>query len=94
MGVDAGFDLAGRRAIVTGASAGIGAAIATRLAAAGAHVVAVSRSGSSPSGDGRIDGLAADLSEPAQLDRVIACFKRCRDDLGMVSRTMRDFAGP
>ena len=71
MGVDAGFDLAGRRAIVTGASAGIGAAIATRLAAAGAHVVAVSRSGSSPSGDGRIDGLAADLSEPAQLDRVI-----------------------
>ena len=30
----------------------------------------------------------------AQLDRVIACFKRCRDDLGMVSRTMRDFAGP
>lgn len=30
----------------------------------------------------------------AQLDRVIACFKRCRDELGMVSQNMRDFASP
>ena len=28
----------------------------------------------------------------SQLDRVIACFKRCRDELGMVSNNMRDFA--
>ena len=28
----------------------------------------------------------------AQLDRVIACFKRCRDEFGMESRTMRDLA--
>lgn len=35
--------------------------------------------------------MAKNLS---QLDRVIACFKRCRDDLGMVSKTMRDFASP
>ena len=27
----------------------------------------------------------------AQLDRVIACFERCRDEHGMISRTMRDF---
>jgi 3-hydroxybutyrate dehydrogenase len=34
-----GLDLAGRRAVVTGAASGIGAAVAERLAAAGAHVV-------------------------------------------------------
>lgn len=28
----------------------------------------------------------------AQLDRVIACFERCRGDFGMQSRTMRDLA--
>ncbi|MFK8036078.1 MAG: polysaccharide deacetylase family protein [Hyphomicrobiales bacterium] len=28
----------------------------------------------------------------SQLDRVIACFKRCRDDFGMVSRSMHDLA--
>jgi 3-hydroxybutyrate dehydrogenase len=34
-----GLDLSGRRAVVTGAASGIGAAVAERLAAAGAHVV-------------------------------------------------------
>ena len=36
-------DLSGRTAVVTGAGSGIGAAIAVRLAQAGAHVVAVDR---------------------------------------------------
>jgi 3-oxoacyl-[acyl-carrier protein] reductase len=40
--------LAGRAAIVTGASRGIGKAIALRLASAGAHVVAAARSLESP----------------------------------------------
>jgi NAD(P)-dependent dehydrogenase (short-subunit alcohol dehydrogenase family) len=79
MTVDAGFDLTGRRAVVTGASAGIGAAIASRLAGAGAHVVAVSRSGGAPGSGGRVEALAADLSDRAQLDGVI---ERSVDVLG------------
>ena len=68
---DAAFELIGRRAVVTGASTGIGAAIAVRLAGAGADVVAVSRSGRVPQAGGSIRSLVADLSDPNGLDGVI-----------------------
>lgn len=49
------FSLAGRRALVTGASRGIGYAVATALAGAGAHVILNGRSGAA------LDRAAAEL---------------------------------
>ncbi len=75
---DEGFALDGRRALVTGASTGIGAAIAARLARAGARVVAVSRAGTAPDVEG-VWAMAADLSDDTQLDQVV---ERAADQLG------------
>jgi 3-oxoacyl-[acyl-carrier protein] reductase len=72
--VDDGLDLSDRRVLVTGASEGIGAAIALRLARAGARVVAVSRSGRVPEGEtgpGTVTALAADLSRADDVDTLV-----------------------
>ncbi|MBL7253212.1 SDR family NAD(P)-dependent oxidoreductase [Paractinoplanes lichenicola] len=63
--------LTGRRALVTGASRGIGLAVVTALAAEGASVTAVSRSGSAElkalEETGRVVSVLADLTDPEAL---------------------------
>jgi NAD(P)-dependent dehydrogenase (short-subunit alcohol dehydrogenase family) len=72
--------LAGRLAVVTGASRGIGAATAAALAAAGAHVVLAARDGGSLGGvadriknaGGQATSLPTDVSDEAAVGRLFA----------------------
>lgn len=59
---------AGRTALVTGGTQGIGAGIARRLAALGARVVAVGRDAGEPLGD--IEVRLADVSSAAEVERL------------------------
>ncbi len=72
--------LAGKTAIVTGASRGIGQAVATELAAAGAAVVLAARSVEACAGNadeiraagGTAEAMACDVSDPDQVAGLIA----------------------
>ena len=62
--------LVGKLALVTGASRGIGLAVADELRAAGAHVVRLARSLQDASGD-RLTDLQCDVTVPADVDRAV-----------------------
>ena len=72
------IDLAGRVALVTGASRGIGREIAARLAAQGAHVVAAARGDNAAStadgiaaSGGRAEALALDVTAEGAADEAV-----------------------
>ena len=66
-------DLSGRRALVTGAAKGIGAAIATRLAEAGAHVTAadLDPAGSETAAAIGADFVVCDITQADQLTNAV-----------------------
>jgi NAD(P)-dependent dehydrogenase (short-subunit alcohol dehydrogenase family) len=67
------MNLRGGRAVVTGASRGIGAEIARRLARAGAEVMGLSRTGASEGEDG-VAHRAVDVTDEAALSDAIESF--------------------
>ncbi len=81
--------LAGRVALVTGASRGIGAAVAEAFGSAGATVVRVARSLADRRHEARLD-IGADLTDAAQVSKVAA---RVRAEAGVPDVVVHNAGG-
>ena len=80
------MQLAGKIALVTGGTSGIGLATAALLAREGAHVVAVGRTldaAATTLGD-RGEVVRADVTNPAEVARVMADVRRCHGRLDIL----------
>jgi 3-oxoacyl-[acyl-carrier protein] reductase len=81
------IDLAGKAAVVTGGSRGIGYAIAQALAGAGARVALLARDGPKAEaaarslGDGGARGYSCDVGDAAQVERAVETVER---DFGQI----------
>ena len=84
------LQLSGRVAIVTGASKGIGLAVAQTLTEEGAHVVGVSRT-RTPELPGKVVHVAADLMNPQAPAHVMA---RVVEEFGGVDVLVNNAGGP
>lgn len=82
------LELQGKRALVLGASRGLGAAIAQELAGEGAQVLGVSRSGEAA---GDWPTLAHDLADPGAAETIAA---HAREVLGGVDILINNSGGP
>jgi citronellol/citronellal dehydrogenase len=93
-----GAELAGRTALITGASRGIGAAIATRFARAGANVVLFAKSGAGAARPSRlpgtVDDVAGRIGEAGGRALAVVGDLRVDEDIeSAVARSVAEFGG-
>ncbi|WP_460603169.1 SDR family NAD(P)-dependent oxidoreductase [Jatrophihabitans fulvus] len=92
------FDVSGKRVIVTGASRGIGRALAVAFAHRGAHVLGVARSEDglaktgelAEGGSGRYEHLATDLRAPESVEAAVASAAERLDGIDVLINNAAD----